>query len=107
MNTELLEKLQGRAARIIMKKSSSDEYFMNAYDTLELRRNNHVYSLAKKCIYGHVPHFFKNYFVFNKDIVRKKTRQSNMLHLPKVRTESAKKSFYYHACKLFNSFNTT
>ena len=71
-----------------------------------------VYALS---IYGtnhrfsnvHVPHFFKNYFVFNKDIVQRKTRQSNMLHLPKVRTESAEKSFYYQACKIFNSFNTT
>ena len=43
MNTELLEKLQRRAARIIMKKSSSDEALNSlAYDTLALRRNNHV-----------------------------------------------------------------
>ena len=52
MNTELLEKLQRRAARIIMKKSSSDEALNSlGYDTLELRRNNHVCSLAKMCIW--------------------------------------------------------
>ena len=37
------------------------------------------------------------------DFVHKhSTRQSNQLHLPKVRTEVAKKSFYYNGCIVFN-----
>ena len=39
---------------------------------------------------------------YNKDIIERKTRQSNLLHLTKVRTESAKKSFYYNGCTVFN-----
>ena len=32
----------------------------------------------------------------------KVTRQSNNLHLPRVRTEQAKKSFYYNGCVVYN-----
>ena len=32
------------------------------------------------------------------------TRQSNLLHLAKVRTEAAKKSCYYNGCAVFNNF---
>ena len=32
------------------------------------------------------------------------TRQSNLLHLPRVRLETTKKSFFYNGCVVFNSF---
>ena len=101
----MLERLQRRAARIIMKKSSSDEALKSlTYDILEVRRDKHVYNLVRKCIAGRSPQFFKNYFTYNKDIVKRSTRQSALLHLPRVRTECAKKSFYYYGCVVFNRF---
>ena len=104
-NADLLERLQRRAARIIMKKSSSDEALKSlTYDILEVRRDKHVYNLVRKCIAGRSPQFFKNYFTYNKDIVKRSTRQSALLHLPRVRTECAKKSFYYYGCVVFNRF---
>ena len=58
------------------------------WDSLELRRDLHVFKLVKKCLLGKYPQFFKNYFVFfNRDILQRTTRQLNKLHLPKVRTE--------------------
>ena len=33
------------------------------------------------------------------------TRQRDLLHLPAVRTEVAKRSFYYHGCVVFNNFS--
>ena len=106
-NTDLLEKMQRRAARIIMKKASSDEALNSlAYDTLEVRRNKHVYNLVKKCIAGRSPQFFNSYFIFNKDVVKRVTRQSSLLHLPRIRTECGKKSFYYHGSIVFNKFNS-
>ena len=73
------------------------------WDSLELRRDLHVFKLVKKCLLGKYPQFFKNYFVFfNRDILQRTTRQSNKLHLPKVRTECARKSFYFYGCKVFN-----
>ena len=33
------------------------------------------------------------------------SRQRDLLHLPSVRTEVVKRSFYYHGCKVFNNFS--
>ena len=63
-----------------------------------------VYNLVLKCFSGKVPQFFKNYFIFNQDVTRRQTRQSSLLHLPRVRTEAAKKSFYYSGTQIFNYF---
>ena len=48
-NADLLEKLQRRAARIIMRKTSSNEALKSlTYDTLESRRDKHVNKLVRK-----------------------------------------------------------
>ena len=44
-------------------------------------------------------------FKFNREIISRSTRQSNKLRLPRVRTESAKKAFYYHGSLVYNMFN--
>ena len=38
----------------------------------------------------------KSYFVFITDICNSSAQQSNLLHLPAVRTEVVKKCIYYH-----------
>ena len=60
--------------------------------------------LVKKSLNGQCPQYFINYFSFNKDVILRTTRQSNLLHLPSVRTETAKRAFYYHGCTVFNNF---
>jgi hypothetical protein len=75
------------------------------WDSLESRRDVHVLKLVKKCILGKCPQFLNNYFVFNRDISSRITRQSDKLRLPKVRTECAKNSFYYYGYKVFNKSN--
>ena len=103
LNKGKLEKLQRRAARTVTGFTSSDEALEYLkWDSLELRRDLHVFKLVKKCLLGKSPQFFKNYFVFNRDILQRTTRQSNKLHLPKIRTECARKSFYFYGCKVFN-----
>ena len=66
------------------------------WPSLSSCRDEHILKLVRKCIHGRCPQYFKNYFVFNKDICARSTRQSNLLHLPAIRTEVAKRSFYYH-----------
>ena len=39
---------------------------------------------------------------FNRDIVQRKTRQTNHLRLPSIKLECTKKAFYYHGCEVFN-----
>ena len=105
VNSDNIEKLHRRAARLILRHHSSDDALkFLAYETMEDRRKKHVYNLVHKCISGKVPQFFKNYFIFNQDVTRRQTRQSSLLHLPRVRTETAKKSFYYSGARIFNNY---
>ena len=55
-------------------------------------------------IRGRCPQYFKEYFKCNGSVHQRATRQKNQLHLPAVRTETAKRSFYYYGCTVFNSF---
>ena len=78
---------------------------MQLADLMQLvknRREQHVLKLVKKCVKGIVPQFLCDYFSFNRHLTVRTTRQSNLLHLPRVRTEMAKKSFYYNGAKVFN-----
>ena len=103
INAGYIEKLQRRAARIIMQTNSSDEALAHLrYDTLGLRRETHALNLVKKCLNKHCPQFLMDYFSFNRDIVQRKTRQSNHLRFPSIKLECTKEAFHYHGCEVFN-----
>ena len=102
-NAERLERLQTRAARVVYP-SSDDAMTTLRLTSLYERREHHVLRLARKSLNGSVPQFLTNYFTFNRDICERLTRQSNQLHLPKVKTETAKKSLYYNGCIVYKSF---
>ena len=54
-----LEKLQRRAARIIVKSSNNEQAMSSlAFDSLADRRDKHVLRFVKKCIEGKIPQFF-------------------------------------------------
>lgn len=72
------------------------------WETLKNRTEQHVFKLVKKCVNGTVPQFLTNYFSFNRQVKVRTTRQGNFLYLTKVRTEMAKKSFYYNGVQVFN-----
>ena len=97
--------LHRRAARLIVRNHCSDAALQSlAMESLENRRKKHVYRSVIKCMNGKFPQFFINYFNYNRDITGRQTRQSNLLHLPRVRTEAAKKSFFYFGAQIFNYF---
>ena len=50
---------------------------------------------------------FLFFFVLNKDICARSTRQSNYLHLSVIRTEVARRLFYYYETTVFNSCKCT
>ena len=72
------------------------------HEVIIIDERNTILKLVRKCLTGQVAQFFKNYFTFNRNVVKRVTRQSGLLHLPRVRLELAKKSFYYHGCVVFN-----
>ena len=69
------------------------------------RRRKHVFQLVKKCIEGRCPQYFDGYFTFNSKIHSHTTRPRDLLHLPAVKTEVAKRSFYYYRCVVFNDIS--
>ena len=76
-NTDLIEKLQRGAARIIMNSPTSDEALEKLrYDTLESRGEKYILKLVRKCLTGQVPQCFNDYFTFNRNVVKRVTRQS-------------------------------
>ena len=104
VNSGTLEALQRRIGRIVLKTSSSDTAMQALkWPSLRTQRDDLILKLVRKCIDGHCPHYFNNYFVFNKHICTRSTRQSNLLHLHAIRTETARRSFYYHGNTIFNN----
>ena len=104
VNSNKLETLQRRAGRVVVRTCNS-KLAMEAlkWEDLKTRRDDNIANLVKKCIKGHCPQFFKNYFTYNRTVSGRSTRQANKLHPPLVRTEVAKRSFYYHGCTIFNN----
>ena len=49
-------------------------------------------------------HNCTNYFKLNKEVISRETRRSNFIYLPAVRTETAKKSFYYNGSVVYNNY---
>ena len=86
-----------------MQTDSSDDALDHlGYVSLELRRETHVLKLVKKCLNKRCPQFLMDYFYFNRDVLPRRTRQSDRLRLPTIKLEGTKKAFYYHGCTVFN-----
>jgi len=101
-NANLLDNFQRRASKIVTRYKDSDKALSYLkWPNLQFRRDKHVLNLVKKCINSNCPQFFKGYFQFNN---RRVTRQNKFLYLPKIRTDIAKKSFYYNGCIIYNKF---
>ena len=76
LNSETLETLQKCVGRIVIKTPSSDTAMKALkWPSLRSRRDEHILKLVRKCIHGWCPQYFKNYFVFNKGICARSTRQ--------------------------------
>ena len=102
---ESLESLQRRASKIIVKSkcgTTSTDYLK--FQSLEDRRNAHILGLVKRFLNNNVPQFLKNYFKLNKEVISRETRRSNFIYLPAVRTENAKKIFYYNGSVVYNNY---
>ena len=104
VNADKLEKLQRRAAGIVMRLGSSEKVLdFLGYVTLEKRRESHVRNLVKKCLSNCWPQFCMHYFNYNKDVLPRRKRSSGELRLPSIKLECTKKSFFkIYGCVFFN-----
>ena len=105
LNSDVLESLQHRAAKLIFPNCGLDTKELNA--TLGLvplinRRKLHIVLLGRKCLDGSVPPYLNNYFNLNTSVHTFTTRRCNDIHFPKVNLEVAKRSFYFTRAMEFN-----
>ena len=90
-----LHRLQNRAARIILRKNTSNDTFC-ALNWLNLasRRKMHKCILVFRCLNNLVPKYLTQYFSKNADLHDHATWRSNDLHPPKPeRNHHGQKNF--------------
>ena len=102
-----LERLQTRAARIVLKESclSHDQLLRQlSWMSLKARSTMHIATFVFKCVHNNAPDVFKEYFV--KPSHNYFTRRNGLdLLVPKVYTESAKKRCFYSGAQAFNNLS--
>ena len=97
-----LDRAQRRTAKIVLKNKDLDAEKNLKWLPLSMRRDMHTINLTFKCLKGSPPMFFKDYFKVFRTVHNTRGSGHNLL-LPKVRTETARKSFYFNGSKLFNN----
>ena len=104
---EKLQKVQNRAARIILKVkkeshvSVSEMHNALGWQFLDNRRNHNSIVLMYKVMHDLTPSYVRNEFELAPQ--HYSSRFGEKLLLPKPRTESLKKSFKYRGAKAYNS----
>ena len=108
-NSDKIERLQRRAARIVFFKAASklstDEIMTKlGLEPLYYRRRTHILRFGNECIASRVPRYLFHYFnVRNRDIHRHKTKNNNDFILEKVNLECTKRASSYKGAKIFNN----
>ena len=108
--SEKLQKLQNRAARILMHASydsNIDELFRAlGWRKLKYQRSESAAVMMYKSLHGMTPEYLTSRFVFRNDITSYRLRNTeNKLALPQPRTNYLKKSFSYSGAGLWNSLS--
>ena len=107
-NSQALEALQKRAGRIVARtfRSSPAENGLSQVAGACRKTSWTCFSAGKEVHWRALPSiFWWLFYTFNNKIHTRANRQRHLLHLPAVRTEVAKRSFYYHGCVVFNDFS--
>ena len=100
-NSDKMERLQRRAARIVFFKAASklstDQIMTKlGLEPLYYRRRTHILRLVNKCITNRIPRYLLNYFQVREcDIHHHETRNNNDLILDKLNLECTKRAFFY------------
>ena len=100
-----LEGLQKRAAKIILQDNSLDlKGLLNqlGWKSINARSSIHKLIFVFKCLNSLGPNFFHNCFS-KSDHIHNTRRNGKDLIIPKVRTESARKSCFFSGATLYNS----
>ena len=103
---DIIQKLQNRAGRIILKvkssenKSISEIHDILKWDTLQSRTDKHTYSMMYKILNDMAPDYLKDKFSYKS--TNYFLRQGENLSLPKPNTQKCKRTFLYRGVKMYN-----
>ena len=107
-----LQKLQNRAARIILRRELSGESSRDTFDILkwtDLETNRKIHKCVlvfKFLLHNLFPEYLSNYFSRNSCFHTHNTRRKSDLHLPKPKLSLGKRTFRFSGSVLFNSLPT-
>ena len=109
--SEKLQKLQNRAARILMcanYDSNINELFRAlGWRKLKYQRLESAAIMMYKSLHGMTPEYLSSRFVSRNDVTSYRLRNTeNKLALPQPRTNYLKKSFSYRGAGLWNSLSS-
>ena len=103
---EIIQKLQNRAGRIILKvkspenKSISEIHDILKWYTLQDRTDKHIYCMMYKILNGMAPDYLKEKFTYKS--INYFLRHGENLTLPKPNTQKCKRTFLYRGVKMYN-----
>ena len=99
-----LHRIQNRAARIMLRKNTSNHAFcVLNWLNLASRRKMQKCILVFQCLNNLVPKYLTQYFTRNADLHNHATRRSNDPHQPKPKCNIGKRTFRYAGAIYFNS----
>ncbi len=102
--SQTLQRLQNRAARIILQRESSRNTFdILNWVNLSTRRQIHKCVSVFKCLNNLVPEYLSEHFTRNCNIHSYNTRRKNDLHAIKPNLSLGKRSFKYSGSLLYNT----
>ena len=106
-NSELLDRLQRRASKLVGFRcfhTCTNLGWISLTDGRKMRSAQ----LICKCLKGSISDYFKNYFVVRNLGNQITTRSTSIdLLLPKIRLEVAKRSFYYNGAVIYNNLSSS
>ena len=101
-----LQKLQNRAGRIILKLKPEQHLSINSlheilqWETLKSRKKMHVKVMMYKILNDLTPNYLRQNVLY---LQRPYQLRNSNLYLPKPRTNSCKRAFFYRGVKLYNA----
>ena len=108
-NLKMLQTVQNFACRIVSGRRKYDHVSPILAELHWLSVNEHLYYrdavMSFKSLTGCAPGYLSTQFIRRCDVTNRRTRSSQMLNIPRFRTASGQRTFYYRAVTLWNSLS--
>jgi len=105
----MLQTVQNFACRIVSGRRKYDHVSPALKELRWLPVEEHLCYrdavISFKCLARCAPGYLSTYFIRRCDVTNRRTRSSQMLNIPRFRTASGQRTFFYRAVALWNSLS--